>query len=304
MTTSVGKGGAERRHPDPDDEQSPTAAAACDDETEIVPPPPTEAARELAWSRDDGEVWDYPTTAWWAKTRQRVTEFFHPFADEARVAAMDDYDDTMGDDADDDDAEPIEIPDASWRAAFAAASPIVFAAAAVAFLIAAGAAWAYLKRESQATTPAVPDNATPTIQSSPAAASPAPLCAAGHNGDPGCLPIVHTETPVAAPPTTVTVTASPQAAPPQAPAAEPPAAAPGPDTVFRKLVRSIPGVNVISWDVTEAGAHRVCGYLRAGHSHDDAVQQVLANDPTFTAWQASAMVNASTTAYCPQYGFA
>lgn len=39
----------------------------------------------------------------------------------------------------------------------------------------------------------------------------------------------------------------------------------------------------------------VCGYLRAGHSRAAATRQVLANDPTFTPWHASAMVNASTT---------
>jgi hypothetical protein len=52
----------------------------------------------------------------------------------------------------------------------------------------------------------------------------------------------------------------------------------------------------------EAGAHNICAYLGQGHSHDDAARQVLQNDPTFTPWPASAMVNASTAAYCPQYG--
>lgn len=93
---------------------------------------------------------------------------------------------------------------------------------------------------------------------------------------------------------------TPAAAP--APTATPKASAPNPDTVFRSLVRTIPGMTVVDWGITEAGAHRVCGYLASGHSRDAAVQQVLANDSTFTPWQASAMVNASTTAYCPQFG--
>lgn len=61
-------------------------------------------------------------------------------------------------------------------------------------------------------------------------------------------------------------------------------------------------MTVVDWGITEAGAHRVCGYLAAGHSRDDAVQQVLANDPTFLPWQATSMVNASETAYCPDQG--
>ncbi|MEE6176249.1 hypothetical protein [Mycobacterium sp. 050134] len=33
-----------------------------------------------------------------------------------------------------------------------------------------------------------------------------------------------------------------------------------------------------------------------------AVQQVFANDRTFTGWQAAATINACTAAYCPEYG--
>lgn len=95
-------------------------------------------------------------------------------------------------------------------------------------------------------------------------------------------------------------TARPEAAPTMTPAPAPQASAPDPDTVFRNFVLRIPGVKVTNWALTEAGAHKVCAYLGAGHTRDDTVQQVLANDPTFTVWQASAMVNASTTAYCPE----
>ncbi|GAB4660568.1 hypothetical protein [Mycobacterium avium] len=111
MTAVAGKGGAGRRHPDPDDDQPATAAGVCDDETMIVPTP-TAAAPELAWSRDDGNVWAYPAAPWWDKLRQRITDFFHPFPDEARVAEMDDYDDTVGDadDADDDVSSRSRFP--------------------------------------------------------------------------------------------------------------------------------------------------------------------------------------------------
>lgn len=143
MTTMQGKGVASGRHPDPDDEPV-TAAGACDDATVIAPP--TKAGPELAWSKDgeDNDVWDYPTTAWWSKLRQRVTGFFHPFPDEARVAAIDDYDDAMDDDAaddDDDDDEPIEIPDASWAACFAASAPFFFVGALLIFIIVVCLGW-------------------------------------------------------------------------------------------------------------------------------------------------------------------
>lgn len=186
MTTGgEGTGGAETRRPDPDDNpateaaetpsDASTAAGPCEDATELVPAP-TEAARELAWSRDEGEVWEYPAnfgaspkvggSRWGGELRQRVTDFFHPFADEAHVAALDDYDDTMDDDADDDDGEPIELPDASWAASFAAAAPIVFAASLAAFVIVVSA-FVYLKHTAENTTPTAstpaPTAALPSI---------------------------------------------------------------------------------------------------------------------------------------------
>ncbi len=100
--------------------------------------------------------------------------------------------------------------------------------------------------------------------------------------------------PALAPPTAVTVTQAPAAA-------AVPTAAPDPDAAFRRLVLQIPGMRVVNWDIAESGARGVCGYLDQGHSHDDAAAQVLRDDPTFTPWQASAMVNASVSAYCPQY---
>jgi Protein of unknown function (DUF732)/Domain of unknown function (DUF4189) len=108
----------------------------------------------------------------------------------------------------------------------------------------------------------------------------------------------------AAPPPSAAAHAAPL--PPPAPSAvtvEPPAAsAPDADQVFRNFVLQIPDVHVVNWGIAETSAHNICNYLAGGHTHDDTTQQVLQNDPTFTPWQASAMVNASTTAYCPQYG--
>ncbi|MDO2354656.1 DUF732 domain-containing protein [Mycobacterium avium] len=228
------------------DDQAATVAGVCDDATTVVPPV-TQAAPGFAWSAEDG----YGDTQDWPE---------------------------------DDDAEPIEIPDASWAACFAAAAPIVFAAALV-LAIAMVALFVVSKRQ---------DAPQPVSAPSPSVIPAAAL--------PSAAPAPTTVTITPTPPATVTVTATPQAAPPPAPTAastSPAGAPPDPDTVFRNAVRGIPGVTVIDWEVTEAGAHRVCGYLRAGHSRDDAVQQVLANDPTFTPQQAWAMVNATETAYCP-----
>ncbi|WP_374023927.1 DUF732 domain-containing protein [Mycobacterium sp. HNNTM2301] len=240
MTTTIGEGGAERRHPDPDKEPA-TAVGPCDDATTIVPPP-SEVAPDLAWSADDDER--VSTTA---------------------AGVLD----------------PLAVP---WGLVWGIAAAIVV----VCVLAAIVGAMFFLGSQEKARDAQALGNpvVTGVPTTMPATALP-PI-----SSEPLAPP---TQAPVAAPqPPTVTVTATPHAPPPPAPAP-----APDPDTVFRNFVRGIPGVTVINWEVAEAGAHRVCGYLRAGHSHDDATQQVLANDPTFTAWQASATVNASVTAYCP-----
>jgi Protein of unknown function (DUF732) len=102
----------------------------------------------------------------------------------------------------------------------------------------------------------------------------------------------------------------PRLIPAQQPAAPSPPPAPevavapkvDPDQVFRNLVLQIPGIRSLNWADAEAGGRAICTYLSEGHTHVEAAQQVLQNNSTFVAWQASALVNASTTAYCPQYG--
>lgn len=284
-------------HEQDDDEQPPTAAAADSDDTELGPaadetevvPPVTEAAPELAWSLDDGTVWHYPTVPWWGKLRQRVTGFFHPYADESPI------DDDQDEDEDDDD-EPIEIPDASWRASFAAASPLLFVLALVAFIGMCALA-ASVTQPQQQSAPAS-HNTTPAVSTTPIAAfTPAfttPVAAA----PPLDVP------PVAAPPPTVTVPPPPpstvtvQAAPAPAPPAVPPRDA---DQIFRQGTLGIPGLHIINWDVAEAGARSICGGFAHGMSRDQVIDSVQRNDPTFTPWQTSGMVNVALAAYCPQY---
>lgn len=93
------------------------------------------------------------------------------------------------------------------------------------------------------------------------------------------------------PPTTVTVQAAP-------PPAVPPRDA---DQVFREGVSGIPGIRIINWDVAEAGARSICGGFAHGMSRDQVIDSVQRNDPTFTPWQTSGMVNVALAAYCPQY---
>lgn len=253
MSTTMGRGVAERRHPDPDDELA-TAAGPCDDATVIVPPP-SEVAPDLAWAADDD----------------------------------DEDDESVSGGAPSVPAETLAVP---WGLVWGIAAAVM-----VVTILTASAIW-LVGVYANSRIPSVQGNpvatADPAPTTMPATALP-PI-----SSEPLAPP---TQAPVAAPPPpTVTVTATPQAAPPPPAPAQPPAAAADPDTVFRNFVRGIPGITVINWDVAEAGAHRVCGYLQAGHSRAEALQQVADNDPTFTAWQASAVVNASITAYCPQYG--
>jgi hypothetical protein len=138
----------------------------------------------------------------------------------------------------------------------------------------------------------------PTAPTTMPAAALAPISSEPMSPPPSAAP---PPTTVAAPsPTTVTVTAS--APPPAAPPTTPKTAPPNADTVFRNLVRGIPGITVTNWDIAETGAHNICRYLRQGHTRDEAIQQVAQNDPTFLPSESAAMVDASVMAYCPQYG--
>ena len=78
-------------------------------------------------------------------------------------------------------------------------------------------------------------------------------------------------------------------------------AMPDADQTFISLVSQIPGMKLVNPTIAEADGRSVCTYLQAGHSRADADASVLANDPTFTSWQASAVVNAAIAAYCPRY---
>lgn len=275
--------------PDGDDTVAGTSHGAGGDETEVVPPV-TEGVPELAWSHDLGDddtVWDYPTAPPWGKARQRVTDFFHPYADETPID--DDQDE-------DDDDEPIEIPDASWRASFAAASPLLFVLAFVAFIGMCALA-ASVTQPQQQSAPAS-HNTTPAVSTTPIAAFTPAFTTPVAATPPLDVP------PVAAPPPTVTVPPPPpstvtvQAAPAPAPPAAPPRDA---DQVFREGVSGIPGIRIINWDVAEAGARSICGGFAHGMSRAQVIDSVQRNDPTFTPWQTSGMVNVALAAYCPQY---
>jgi hypothetical protein len=59
-------------------------------------------------------------------------------------------------------------------------------------------------------------------------------------------------------------------------------------------------MTIVNPGIAAADGRSVCTYIRNGHTRADADASVLQNDPTFTPWQAAAVVNASVAAYCPQ----
>ncbi|OIN79105.1 DUF732 domain-containing protein [Mycobacterium malmoense] len=337
MATTAGKGVA-RRHPDPDEDQQPaTAAGVCDDVTATVSAPATEAAQQLAWSREEPvtEVLARPWRSVWALATVGVLAAVVVGVVIAAVGIGGHAQRT---------AAPVTVPVAALAPTPTTKPPAdddEYVAMAISlralnshslseggFGTGSGGSQERANQIALSECRSKPgyddcllvntgmyhgcvsiaiDNAAKSRWASGAGADPAAaqVDALGRLKSPGAIaavqcsnpPGILTESPPPAPP----VAEIPRAVPPPAAEPAPAAAAPDPDQVFRRLVLQIPGMHVTSWPITEAGGHRVCGYLRAGHSRDDATTQVLTNDPTFTPWQASAMVNASVTAYCPQF---
>lgn len=189
--------------------------------------------------------------------------------------------------------EPAPAAGRSWARTCGYAALIGVVPAGLLILI-FGFPWYWFSPRSSAPAPSV------------AAPTPAPTVAALPPAGSAPPPAVRTLGPVAVPPpSTVTVTAVPpatvtvQAAPPPAPTV-----APVPrdsDRIFREGVSGIPGMHIVNWDVAEAGARSICGGFAHGMTRAQVVDEVQRNDPTFTTWQTSGMVNVALAAYCPQY---
>jgi hypothetical protein len=96
-------------------------------------------------------------------------------------------------------------------------------------------------------------------------------------------PVQDTESVPAVPPSQATTAANPTA-----------------DQLFMRLIQQIPGTVIFDPATALAGGPRICAELasRGRRATDIDVQ---ANDPGFAPWQAAAVVNAATTAYCPAY---
>jgi hypothetical protein len=191
-----------------------------------------------------------------------------------------------------DETEDYDAPTErhTWGATWSTAGVFILCAAVLAGVIGV-VGWALVQGR---------DTRVPTPQSTSVPAEPPSTAAA---------PVQSTTLPPAAapappPPTTVTVTETPT------PVALPPAPVtvaprrPDPDQTFIGLASQIPGMTIADPTIAEAGGRKVCAYLQAGHSRADTNATVLQNDPTFTPWQANAVVNAAITAYCPQYATA
>lgn len=246
-----------------------TSHGAGGDETEVVPPV-TEVAPELAWSACEDE------------------------------AAL----------------EPAPAAGRSWARTCGYAALIGVVPAGLLILI-FGFPWYWFSPRSSAPAPSVAaPTPAPTVAALPPAGSAPPP--AVRTLGPVAVPPPSTVTVTAVPPATVTVQAAPSPAaaaplPPPAPpttvtvqAAPPPAptVAPVPrdsDRIFREGVSGIPGMHIVNWDVAEAGARSICGGFAHGMTRAQVVDEVQRNDPTFTTWQTSGMVNVALAAYCPQY---
>ncbi|ORV61491.1 hypothetical protein AWC03_09855 [Mycobacterium europaeum] len=189
---------------------------------------------------------------------------------------------SLADSGDDEEVRPHE----SWRAA-------LVAAAAIAVLCGIGAALITTLSRHESTDTELQGGTLGPVATKPAAALPPIATSPPVVDTPAAAPPTVTVTP--APPVTVTVQAPPPPAPAQAPAPR------DADQIFREGVSGIPGIRIINWDVAEAGARSICGGFAHGMSRSQVVDEVQRNDPTFTPWQTSGMVNVALAAYCPQY---
>lgn len=180
-----------------------------------------------------------------------------------------------------------EMPTQPWRSAWVMAAGVLACAAVIAVVVTI--VGLVIDDRHDGDVPQLPaTDATPQLAPAPAPLIPAPTPAPPTSAQPENPP---------APPPTVTITQTP------AGAAQPPAAASPPDAdeVFRQGVLGIPGMRIVNWDVAEAGARSICGGFAHGMTRAQIIDEVQRDDPTFTPWQTSGMVNVALAAYCPQY---
>ncbi len=114
---------------------------------------------------------------------------------------------------------------------------------------------------------------------------------------------VHCSTPPGNDPTpTVTVTQTPAAAPPRtASPATTPAEAPRPDR-DRQYLADLRAAGITITDPVRVAGNgpRVCAYIAAGHTEQQAVETAMAGNPTLTRGNAITVVDAAITIYCPE----
>ncbi|MFP1155562.1 DUF732 domain-containing protein [Mycobacterium sherrisii] len=211
-------------------------------------------------------------------------------------SAEEGYGDTQDWPEPEEDKDEGGVEPRSWREAWIVA--IALTAVAVAAAVCVFALSALTIGDRAAITEPAPVAAPPPVAALPPA-SPEPTV------PPPSPATVATATPPVAAPTTVTVTpAPPTTVTVEAPAPRPSYRVPPPpdaDRIFREGVSGIPGIHVVNWDVAEAGARSICGGFANGMTRAQVIAEVQRNDPTFTPWQTSGLVNVALAAYCPQY---
>ncbi len=232
----------------------------------------------------------------------------------ARVAAADETSVGLGPVADTAVAETVDYPETpaawsladdepdddeirSWRDAWARAGLIAAAAAGIAAAITVSGAAIHNGEHQDDDTriswaaPGVPW-APPTTATATNPATTAPP------------PATSTTIPRPPPPApTVTVTQTPAPAPPRTttPAPTTPAAAPRPDRDRQYLADlRLAGITITDPVRVAGNGPRVCAYIAAGHTEQQAVETALAGNPTLTRNNAITVVDAAISIYCPE----
>jgi hypothetical protein len=181
----------------------------------------------------------------------------------------------------------------SWRDAWVRAGLIAAAAAGIAAVITiSGAAIHAAEHQDDETrsswaTPGVPwAPPTTATATSPATSAPPPTTST-------------TSPQPLAPAPTVTVTQTPAAAPPRTtPQTTTPAAADR-DRQYLADLRAA-GITIVDPVRVAGNGPRVCAYIAAGHTEQQAVAAAMSDNPTLTRNNAITVVDAAIAVYCPE----
>ena len=180
--------------------------------------------------------------------------------------------------SDDPDDDPAPSP---WGPVWLRVAMVVSCALAIAVVV---AIVGLIIDDANTPPQPVPEGPTPTL-------APAPTLPPQASPEPSREPNI--AGPVSSAPSAVAET-------PPAPVVAPPAPAPGGDQLFLADMRRA-GYPITETAVALAAAPKGCDYLATGHSPREAADLAMRNNPAISPEEASAYVEATIDAYCPQY---